>query len=82
LLTAFDHGDAQERNQLEAIKTAGTVMVGKGDAHALQEQMAEDTRLVSAERRLTELSSTAVDQLGSERLAAQLGGLYALERIR
>ncbi|WP_284750372.1 FtsK/SpoIIIE domain-containing protein [Amycolatopsis sp. RTGN1] len=111
LLTAFGHGDAQERNQLEAIKTAGTVVVGTGGAaalllaarrqrsteiglkqkdldqaaaartHALQEQMAEDTRLDSAERRLTELYSTAVDQLGSDRLAVQLGGLYALERL-
>ncbi|GLY43969.1 hypothetical protein Amsp01_099920 [Amycolatopsis sp. NBRC 101858] len=111
LLTAFGHGDAQERNQLEAIKTAGTIVVGTGGAaalllaarrqrsteiglkqkdldqaaaartHALQEQMAEDTRLDAAERRLTELYSTAVDQLGSERLAVQLGGLYALERL-
>lgn len=111
LLVAFGHGDAQERNQLEAIKTAGTVVVGTGGAaalllaarrqrsteiglkqkdldqaavartHALQERMAEDTRLDAAERRLTELYSTAVDQLGSERLAVQLGGLYALERL-
>ncbi|WP_372670661.1 hypothetical protein [Amycolatopsis kentuckyensis] len=111
LLAAFGHGDAQERNQLEAIKTAGTVVVGTGGAaalllsarrqrsteiglkqkdldqaavartHALQERMAEDARLDAAERRLTELYSTAVDQLGSERLAVQLGGLYALERL-
>ncbi|MGW4523075.1 pentapeptide repeat-containing protein [Amycolatopsis sp. NPDC004378] len=111
LLTAFGHGDAQERNQLEAIKTAGTIVVGTGGAaalllaarrqrsaeislqqkdldqaavartHALQERMAEDTRLDAAERRLTELYSTAVDQLGSERLAVQLGGLYALDRL-
>ncbi|WP_086670842.1 hypothetical protein [Amycolatopsis pretoriensis] len=111
LLAAFGHGDAQERNQLEAVKTAGTVVVGTGGAaalllaarrqrsaeialkqkdldqaavartHALQERMAEDTRLDAAERRLTELYSTAVDQLGSERLAVQLGGLYALERL-
>ncbi|NBH09273.1 pentapeptide repeat-containing protein [Amycolatopsis sp. SID8362] len=111
LLAAFGHGDAQERNQLEAIKTAGTIVVGTGGAaalllaarrqrsteiglkqkdldqaaaartHALQEQMADDTRLDSAERRLTELYSKAVDQLGSDRLAVQLGGLYALERL-
>lgn len=111
LLAAFGHGDAQERNQLEAIKTAGTVVVGTGGAaalllsarrqrsaeialrqkdldqaavartHALQERMAEDARLDAAERRLTELYSTAVDQLGSERLAVQLGGLYAVERL-
>ncbi|WP_460442720.1 hypothetical protein [Amycolatopsis stemonae] len=49
--------------------------------HALQEQMAEDTRLDAAERRLAELYSPAVDQLGSERLAVQFGGLYALDRL-
>lgn len=111
LLASFGHGDAQERNQLEAIKTAGTIVVGTGGAaalllaarrqrsaeislkqkdldqaatartHALQERMADDTRLDAAERRLTELYSKAVDQLGSDRLAVQLGGLYALERL-
>ncbi|MET9260117.1 hypothetical protein [Amycolatopsis sp. NPDC004079] len=111
LVAAFGNGDAQERNQLEAIKTAGTVVVGTGGAaalllaarrqrsaeialkqkdldqaaaaraHALQEQVADDTRLDATERRLTELYSKAVDQLGSDRLAVQLGGLYALERL-
>jgi hypothetical protein len=26
LLIAFGHGDTQERNQLEAVKTAGTIL--------------------------------------------------------
>ena len=111
LLLAFGGGDAQQRNQLEAIKTAGTIVVGTGGAvalllaarrqrtaeialkqkdldqlavartHALQERMAEDARLDAAERRLTELYTRAVDQLGSDKLPVQLGGLYALERL-
>jgi uncharacterized protein YjbI with pentapeptide repeats len=111
LLLAFGGGDAQQRNQLEAIKTAGTVVVGTGGAaalllaarrqrtaeialrqkdldqlavartHALQERMAEDARLDATERRLTELYTRAVDQLGSDKLPVQLGGLYALERL-
>ncbi|MFD8497851.1 pentapeptide repeat-containing protein [Amycolatopsis sp. NPDC059657] len=111
LLLAYGHGDAQQRNQLEAIKTAGTIVVGTGGAaalllaarrqrsaeialkqkdldqlavertHALQERMAADTRLDAGERRLTELYTKAVDQLGSDKIPVQLGGLYALERL-
>ncbi len=35
LLLAYGHGDVEERNQLEAIKTAGTIVVGTGGAAAL-----------------------------------------------
>jgi uncharacterized membrane protein YidH (DUF202 family) len=35
LLFAYGHGDAQQRNQLEAIKTAGAIVVGTGGAVAL-----------------------------------------------
>ncbi|WP_410657016.1 FtsK/SpoIIIE domain-containing protein [Amycolatopsis sp. lyj-112] len=35
LLFAYGKGDAQQRNQLEAIKTAGTIIVGTGGAAAL-----------------------------------------------
>ncbi len=35
LLFAYGKGDAQQRNQLEAIKTAGTIVVGTGGAAAL-----------------------------------------------
>jgi uncharacterized protein YjbI with pentapeptide repeats len=35
LLLAYGTGDPQERNQLEAIKTAGTIVIGTGGAAAL-----------------------------------------------
>jgi hypothetical protein len=35
LLLAYGHGDAQQRNQLDAIRTAGTIVVGSGGAAAL-----------------------------------------------
>src|SRR5262249_33773020 len=35
----------------------------------------------ATERRITELYIKAVDQLGSDRAAVRLGGLYALERL-
>lgn len=35
----------------------------------------------ASERRVTELYTKAVDQLGSEQAAVRLGGLYALERL-
>ncbi|MBB4905827.1 pentapeptide repeat-containing protein [Actinophytocola algeriensis] len=111
LLLAFGGGDAQQRNQLEAIRTAGTIVIGTGGAvalllaarrqrtaeialkqkdldqlavtrtHELQERVAEDVRLNATERRVTELYTRAVDQLGSDKLPVQLGGLYALERL-
>ena len=122
LLFAYGHGDAKERNQLEAIKTAGTIVVGTGGAVALllaarrqrtaeialkqkdrdqldvarayalqvivaeqtrahQERVAASTEDDAIERRVTELYTKAVEQLGSEKAAVRLGGLYALERL-
>lgn len=122
LLLAYGRGDAQQRNQLEAIKTAGTIIVGTGGAaalllaarrqrtaeialkqkdrdqadvacaHALQERIAADTRThqqrVAAAteadataRRITELYTKAVEQLGSDKAPVRLGGMYALERL-
>ncbi|WP_410652253.1 hypothetical protein [Amycolatopsis sp. cmx-4-54] len=111
LLAAYGEGDARQRNQLEAIKTAGTVVVGTGGAaalllaarrqrsaeialkqkefdqdavakaHALQERVAGESQHDAAERRVAELYSKAVEQLGSEKPPVQLGGLYALERL-
>lgn len=104
LLLAYGNGDAQQRNQLEAIKTAGTIVVGTGGAAALllaarrqrtveialrqkdrdqahQEQIAVDTRADAIERRITEIYTSAADQLGSDKAAVRLAGLYALERL-
>jgi len=46
-----------------------------------QQRLAELGELDATERRVTELYTRAVDQLGSDRVAVRLGGLYALERL-
>ncbi|OLF15910.1 hypothetical protein BU204_19560 [Actinophytocola xanthii] len=123
LLLAYTGGDhTANRVQLDAIRTAGTIVVGAGGAaalllaarrqrsaeialkqkdrdqadvaraHALQERVAEQTRLhqerVAAAtekdaeaRRITDLYTKAADQLGSEKAPVRLAGLYALERV-
>jgi uncharacterized protein YjbI with pentapeptide repeats len=45
------------------------------------EQVAQDNREDAAARRVTELYAKSVEQLGSEKAAVRLGGLYALERL-
>jgi uncharacterized protein YjbI with pentapeptide repeats len=124
LLLFFGGSDHQSQHeaQLDAIKTAGTIVVGTGGAAALwltarrqrtteialnqkaadqaaverafafQQAQAEQARLrqervdgaaeADAEaRRITEQYGRAVDQLGSDKAAVRLGGLYALERL-
>ena len=46
-----------------------------------QRDVAADTKHDLAERRITELYTKAVEQLGHEKAAVRLGGLYALERL-
>lgn len=46
-----------------------------------QEKVAEDNRHDAAEKRITELYVKAADQLGSDKAAVRLSGLYALERL-
>jgi uncharacterized protein YjbI with pentapeptide repeats len=97
LLLAYGHGGDQARNQLEAIKTAGTVVVGAGGGVALllaaRRQRSAEIALKqkdreqahqerdAAERRITDLYSKAADQLGSDKAPVRLAGLYALERV-
>ncbi|WHT22490.1 hypothetical protein N8J89_15915 [Crossiella sp. CA-258035] len=97
LLLAFGGGGEGDRVRLEAIKTAGAIVVGTAGAAALwlaarrqrtteiamrhQERVAEATEADAAERRVTELYTKAVEQLGSENAAVRLGGMYALERL-
>jgi Pentapeptide repeats (9 copies) len=123
LLLAYTSGDTDaNRVQLDAIRTAGTIVVGTGGAaalllaarrqrsieialrqkdrdqvdvaraHAFQERIAEQTRLHQERiataneddaeaRRITELYTKAVEQLGSDKAPVRLGGLYALERV-
>lgn len=95
LLVAF--GGGGHSDQLDAIKTAGTIVVGAGGAAALwltarrqrtselslnQVRAAHAATVADAEaRRITDLYGKAADQLGSPQAPARLAGLYALERL-
>jgi uncharacterized protein YjbI with pentapeptide repeats len=46
-----------------------------------RERLAADTERDAVERRVTELFSSAVEHLGSDKPPVRLGGLYALERL-
>jgi Pentapeptide repeats (9 copies) len=97
LLLAYGGGSDANRNRLDAIRTAGAIVAGAGGAVALLlaarrqrsteialkhgERVAEDARQDATERRITDLYTAAVEQLGSEKAAVRLGGLYALERL-
>jgi uncharacterized protein YjbI with pentapeptide repeats len=48
---------------------------------AHSDRLAAAAELDAAERRITELYIAAVNQLGSDKAAVRLGGLYALERL-
>ncbi|HVK21467.1 MAG TPA: pentapeptide repeat-containing protein [Actinokineospora sp.] len=50
-------------------------------AFVLQQRVAEATERDATARRITELYTKAVEQLGSEKAPVRLGGLYALERL-
>lgn len=95
LLKHYGGGSASQ--QLDAIRTAGTIVVGTGGAVALlltarrqrsteltlahQREVAISTEFDATERRITELYMKAADQLGAEKAAVRLAGLYALERL-
>ncbi len=97
LLLAYGTGTEADKARLDAIKTAGTIVVGTGGAAALwlaaRRQQAAEIALRqkdidqahqeqdAAERRVTELYTKAVEQLGSEKAPVRLGGMYALERL-
>jgi uncharacterized protein YjbI with pentapeptide repeats len=84
-------------DQIELIKTGLAVGAGTGGAVALvlagrrqwsteqanrvTERSAEDARHDATERRITDLYSKAADQLGSDKAAVRLAGLYSLERL-
>ncbi|GAB3153719.1 pentapeptide repeat-containing protein [Amycolatopsis stemonae] len=83
--------------RIDAVKTAFGVGAGAGGVFALwlatrrqrtlELQLAETTRVAGVterdleERRVTELYTKAVEQLGSDKPPVRLGGLYALERL-
>lgn len=90
-------GDGQHTAQLDAIKTAGTIVLGTGGAVALwltarrqrtseltlkQAYAAHAATVADAEaRRITDLYGKAADQLGAAQAPVRLAGLYALERL-
>jgi hypothetical protein len=97
LLGEFGSGDARDNASLDAIKTAGSIVVGTGGAVALllaarrqrsteldleqKERAAADVRHDATERRITDLYSKSAEQLGSDKAPVRLAGLYALERL-
>ncbi|WNV86703.1 pentapeptide repeat-containing protein [Umezawaea sp. Da 62-37] len=64
----------REKFQAHAEKVAETSRV-----HA--ERVAEATERDATVRRVTDLFTKSVDQLGSDKAAVRLGGMYALERL-
>jgi hypothetical protein len=98
LLLAYGGGNvAANQASLDAIRTAGTIVVGTGGAAALllaarrqrsaeialrhQERATAISEHDATERRVTELYTKAVEQLGSDKAPVRMGGLYALERL-
>lgn len=95
LLTLVDATTSAD--QIELIKTGLAVGAGMGgavalvlagrrqwsteQAHRVTEQSAADARHDATERRITDLYSKAADQLGSDKAAVRLAGLYSLERL-
>jgi uncharacterized protein YjbI with pentapeptide repeats len=62
-------------------RTAEIALVQKDRDQDLQERVAKETQSDAKERRITDLYTKAVEQLGSEKAPVRLGGLYALERL-
>lgn len=97
LLYFYGGGTDRDRAGLDVVRTAGTVVVGAGGAIALllaarrqrsteltlehQRKVASATERDAVERRITELYTRAVDQLGNDKAPVRLGGLLALERL-
>lgn len=51
------------------------------ETHAHQKQVAEISDFDASERRVTDLYTKAVEQLGSDKAPVRLGGIHALERL-
>lgn len=101
LVTTYGGGDAktleQNRLKLEAIKLAGSVVVGTGGVAALllaarrqrvsELDLLQRDRIADAnchdadERRATELYTAAAEQLASDKAPVRMAGMYALSRL-
>jgi uncharacterized protein YjbI with pentapeptide repeats len=96
LLLAWS-GEPDAPVRIDAVKTAFGIGAGIGGVFALwlatrrqrtlELQLAETTRVAGVterdleERRVTELYTKAVEQLGNDKAPVRFGGLYALERL-
>ena len=83
-------GTDQANSRLDAVRTGLAAGAGVGAAVGLmlafrrqhhQEIATDLTDRDATERRITELYTKAVEQLGSDKAPVRLGGLYALERL-
>jgi Pentapeptide repeats (9 copies) len=83
-------GTDQANSRLDAVRTGLAAGAGAGAAVGLmlafrrqhhQEIATDLTDRDATERRITELYTKAVEQLGSDKAPVRLGGLYALERL-
>ena len=83
-------GTDQANSRLDAVRTGLAAGAGVGAAVGLmlafrrqhhQEIVTDLTDRDATERRITELYTKAVEQLGSDKAPVRLGGLYALERL-
>ncbi|KRD23365.1 MULTISPECIES: pentapeptide repeat-containing protein [unclassified Streptomyces] len=79
-----------KQQQIEVVRTALAAGAGVGAAITVllafrrQQHHEEATERIdhdASERRITELYTKAVEQLGSDKAPVRLGGLYALERL-
>ena len=83
-------GTERANSRLDAVRTGLAAGAGAGAAVGLmlafrrqhhQEIATDLTDRDATERRITELYTKAVEQLGSDKAPVRLGGLYALERL-
>jgi hypothetical protein len=93
LLTIADHakpGTDRANSRLDAVRTGLAAGAGAGAAVGLmlafrrqhhQEIATDLSDRDATERRITELYTKAVEQLGNDKAPVRLGGLYALERL-
>lgn len=71
---------AARRQRSTEIQLAENARIAN-DSRLHQERVAESNDFDTRERRITDLYSKAVEQLGSDKAPVRLGGLYALERL-
>ena len=83
-------GTERANSRLDAVRTGLAAGAGAGAAVGLmlafrrqhhQEIATDLTDRDATERRITELYTKAVEQLGNDKAPVRLGGLYALERL-